>query len=268
MSWKPALLAGAIASVTTLATAAEAELSPQDLGYVAAQEIKLEQETLERLCGRSSFGTDVKRRHAEFVAANPDYTAALAAEPADPAADARAQALITRYRDAFAMVMRMASGMPPELFCPTTLRSAPETFAARVDKVRTQASRVDPPAPVDPDAALPEAALAAAELDEAVRLVLQHPDVAMYLHPEVPERVPVRVALAAPYASARLGVALYGKPVRVTSASDRSAVLLTVRATEKTVKVTVAYAPEGIHGTVRLSRDGAKLQVTEARIFE
>lgn len=268
MSWKMALLAGAVSAVVPVAARAEVELSPQDLAYVAAQEIAFEQKTLESICGRSKFGKDVKRRHAEFVAANPEFTPALEARPTDPAIDARAQALIKRYQEGVGLVMRMAAGMPPEMFCPLTLKDPPTPFAARIENVRTQAARVDPPKPVDPDAGLAEVQLSVVELNAIVRQVLEHKDVAMYLHPELPERVPVRVALNEAYAASKLELALYGEPVRLAHASDRAAVQLTVRATDQTAKVTVAYAPEGIHGTIRFAREGTAWRVTEATIYE
>src|SRR6185503_16841975 len=65
----------------------------------------------------------------------------------------------------------------------------------RIDLARDLLAKDVPPAPEEP-----LTALAPDDVSPIVAAVLQHKDVAMYLHPDAPGRVPVRVELAAPYA--------------------------------------------------------------------
>lgn len=268
MSWKRALLACALYPALTFAAEGDVELSPQDLAYVAAQQIQFEQELLESRCGKTKFRKDVKRRHEAFAAANPEFMAALSAKPADPGAQARAEALIQQHRQGMTLLTNQLSAMPPQVFCENILRREPPNFATSIEHVRTRAAKPIPAKPVDPDAGVAEVRLTDAELDEVVRQVLENPDVAKYLHPDQRGQRPVRVALAAPYASEKLDLMLYGKPVRNALLADDGAVQLALRATATTVKVSVAYAPEGIHGTVRLARDGTSWRTTETKIYE
>lgn len=261
---------------SSLAPAADApvQLSPDDLAYVAARQIQLGQNMAESLCGRTKFRKDVERRHAAFLTANPEFSAALSAEPADPEARTQADALIKRYQDGLNLLTTRASSMPPEMFCASTLQREPGSFAASVESLRNRLANplftapIAPAAPADADANATEVPLSTIELREVVLEVLENVDVAKYLHPDEPGRLPVSVALAAPYKSKALDLTLYGQPIREARVSDRSAVQLGIRATAASVKVTVAYAPEGIEGTIRLAREGATWRTIETKIYE
>jgi hypothetical protein len=251
-----------------LAANADVVLLPEDLAYVAAQDAQFDQDLLESMCPRGSLGADIRRRFKEFVASNPEFTPALKAKPSDPERAVLADALIKRRQDAVGLLRQRASSMPPAMFCESVLKNPATAFADRVENVRERASRPIPPAAVDPDAGVPEVELSRAELNAVVGHVLVHPEVAKYLHPDAPGRLPVRVALAAPYSSAKLEVDVYGEAVRRARPSNDAAVHLTIRATQNGAKVTLAYPPEGIHGTLRMEREGRQWRITEAKIIE
>lgn len=267
------LLAAGLAAATLAAPAfAQAELADfaeQDYAYVAAQNVKFQQATIEGICKRTSSAKAVKQRFADFVAGNPAYTAALASSPTGPASAARAQALTTDYREGMQLVMGMATRMQPEMICKVFVSKPMEPFEANIEGAKKMAAmpkRTPPPA--DPDAALPEVRLSAADLNQIVQLVLEHRDFSMFLHPELAERIPVRVAFSDAYTDAALDFSMYGQPVRVVRASDDQAVHLTIRGTASTARVSIRYRPEGVHGTVRLAREGSVWRVTESQIFE
>jgi hypothetical protein len=127
------------------------------------------------------------------------------------------------------------------------------------------------PVAAAPVAAAPGAgAVSDADLNAIVAATLTHKDVAMYLHPEVKGRVPVRVAFSPPHDGRKVNINLYDKPVEtVTDASKRaSAVNLSLECQEAACKVSVSYRPEGIHGYVKLKSLDGKWEVEEASILE
>jgi hypothetical protein len=106
-----------------------------------------------------------------------------------------------------------------------------------------------------------------ADLNQIISAVLTHKVVSMYLHPEVPGRLPVKVAIAAPYSEIPVGLVLYGKPVKVVSpAAD--AVNLAISPSAEGAVVRVSYRQEGIVGTVTLKRGQAQWTAIGANIYE
>lgn len=246
---------------------AEDILTEQDYAYVAAQNVQLEQSTMDSICKRTPSAKTVRQRFEDFIAANPDYAAALASTPSSPAAASRAKDLTAQYRDGLKLIMNMAAQMPPEMVCASFFSKPRAPFAQNVESARKLAAMPKAaPTPVHPDDAQPEVRLAKGDLERIVQLVLEHKDMAMYLHPELAERVPVRVAFENAYAGLSIDVSMYGRPVRVVTAGD--AVRMTIRGTVNTAKVDVEYRPEGVHGTFRLVREGDAWKVTQAQVFE
>ena len=261
--FRAAVLATALAPVLAWA---DDILTDQDYAYVAAQNVQLEQSTLDAICKRTPSAKTVRHRFEDFVVANPEYAAALSSTPSSPAAASRAKDLTAQYRDGLKLIMNMAAQMPPEMVCASFFSKPRAPFAQNIESARKLAAVPKAPAPIHPDDAQPEVRLARGDLERIVQLVLEHKDMAMYLHPELAERVPVRVAFESAYAGSSIGVAMYGKPVRVVTGGD--AVRMTIRGTANTAKVGVEYRPEGVHGTFRLVREGDVWKVTEAQVFE
>ena len=105
------------------------------------------------------------------------------------------------------------------------------------------------------------------EINQIVGAVLARKEVAMFLHPEVPERLPVKVAIAPPYSGIPVDLVLYGKPVRIVSDSA-DAVSLQILSSGDSATVNVSYRREGMAGTVKLERTQARWKAVEARIYE
>jgi len=265
MSLKHLMMGTVLCAAAPAAALADELLSDADAAYVAAQEIQYERQTLGTYCKRSKVKKEIKQREADFIQANPDYTVALATTPVDKA---RTAELVQSHRSGVDLLMRMTYGMPPDMFCPSTLDKPNATFVSRVDSVKKSAAMKRPVVSADPEAALPEVQLAPGEVNGVVDTVLRHPALSVYLHPEVDGRVPVRVHLSGAYASTPLSLSLYDAPVKRVGDADGAAVKLGLRATEKAVKITVTYGPEGVHGTMRLERDASGWRVTDEKIYE
>ncbi len=114
-----------------------------------------------------------------------------------------------------------------------------------------------------------EQVLANTDFDQIIAATLKHPSVAMYLHPEVDGRVPVRVAMGAPFDGRAIRLNLYGQPVVTVRNSDSNSALnmsLQCRATHCNVQL--SYPPEGIHGVVQLIQEQGQWRVETADIME
>lgn len=109
--------------------------------------------------------------------------------------------------------------------------------------------------------------LSGTEINQIVGAVLARKEVAMYLHPEVPGRLPVKVAVDSPYSDTPLDLVLYGKPVKVVSNST-DAVEMAIASSAEGVTVKVSYRPEGMAGTIKLKRRQAQWSVIRASIYE
>ena len=104
------------------------------------------------------------------------------------------------------------------------------------------------------------------DINQIVAAVLTHKDVVMYLHPESPGRVPVRIDLHAPYSDVPVDLVLYGKPVKVLASAD--AINLAITPTAEGVTVRVSYRPEGMVGTVLLTKTSNQWTAMRASIYE
>ncbi len=238
-----------------------------EVAYVAAKWLQADFARDDALCSRREYRKALAGSRTDFERTHPEYAVALAlASPRQEVAE-----VTKRKLEAFAKIQlqmeQMLMQMPPAEFqklCERVVAQRSVTdFAKRVATTREMLGRDVPPAPEPPITSL-----ASEDVAPVVAAVLQHKRVAMYLHPEVPGRVPVRVAVAAPYDRAALDVQLYGAPVKRMGTGDRDAVQLTLQPHDASVKVKVEYRPEGIFGTVELEKRDGVWHVTDAKIFE
>jgi hypothetical protein len=95
------------------------------------------------------------------------------------------------------------------------------------------------------------ALLTTTEINQIVGAVLTHADVAQFLHPDMPGRLPVKVTVAAPYSGAQLNLVLYRRPV-VVVAEGTDAVNFAIARTSNGAKAEISFRPEGMEGTVLL----------------
>ncbi len=89
----------------------------------------------------------------------------------------------------------------------------------------------------------------------------------MYLHPEVAGRVPVKVAIDAPYSNIPVDFDLYGQPVKVVAAAA-GAVTLVITPTADGALVQVSYRLEGMAGTVLFRKAQRHWKVIRASVYE
>lgn len=263
-------LAIAIATgmVSTPATApAPPAYSEQEVAHVAAKLAEAEFQQSATLCPERKYRKAQAKERAAFEQAHPEFLTALAVDVRPELDDvvARHLARTAALEQQMAQMFQMMPALRTEA-CEKPDNGSPDGFARHLANARrmlADAESTAPPPPVEP-----QTGLAPADVGPIVAAVLQHPDVAMYLHPDLPGRVPVRVALAAPHAAAPVALELYGAPVETTEAGDASAVQLALKPYADRVEVDVRYRPEGIFGTVRVeSRDGAWV-ATQASILE
>lgn len=89
------------------------------------------------------------------------------------------------------------------------------------------------------------------DINQIVSAVLTHADVAQFLHPDMPGRLPVKITVAAPYSGAQLNLVLYRRPV-VAVVEGADAVNFAIARTSNGAKAEISYRPEGMEGTVLL----------------
>lgn len=105
------------------------------------------------------------------------------------------------------------------------------------------------------------------DINQIVSAVLTHLDVAKYLHPDIPGRLPVKITIADPYSDTRLALVLYHKlVVVVVEAAD--AVNFEITRTLNGAKVEVSYRPEGMVGTILLGKSRNRWVANSARVYE
>ena len=263
--WTP--IACAIALAAAAPAHAQVTYTDAEVASFAAkwQDIDFAQE--DRICHARKYAKGLKAGREAFAQAHPEFTAALAFTAARPEAvevTTRKLRDVQKLHDSLGAVIAF---MPPAdlaHMCDGIVEGRPGTdFARRIDMARDLLAKDVPPAPAEP-----LTALAPEDVSPIVAAVLQHQDVAMYLHPDAPGRVPVRVELAEPYATANVQLELYGAPVRQSRDGDRSAVQLTLKPHGERVKVEVKYDPEGIFGSVDVERVDGAWKATGAKIYE
>lgn len=130
--------------------------------------------------------------------------------------------------------------------------------------------------PVTKGAALkttaPEPAAATTDTDAIAHAVLTHESFAMYLHPEVPGRLPVRVSSSVTLPDP-LTTKVEGRPVEWVAASAVAAsqpvvVFTKWKVAGKKADIELTYAIEGVAGTFGLRRDGDAWLVDQASVAE
>jgi hypothetical protein len=263
--WTP--IACAIALAAAMPAHAQVAYTDEEVASFAAkwQDIDFAQE--DRICHARKYAKALKAGREAFVQAHPGFAAALAFSAARPeAVEATTRKLrdVQNLHDSLGAVIAF---MPPAdlaHLCNGIVKARPNTdFARRIDQARELLAKDVPPAPEEQ-----VTTLAAGDVTPVVAAVLQHAEVAMYLHPDLPGRVPVHIELAAPYDTADVRLELYGMPVRQSRDGDRTAVQLTLKPHGERVKVEVKYDPEGIFGSVDVERVDGTWKATGAKIYE
>jgi hypothetical protein len=109
-----------------------------------------------------------------------------------------------------------------------------------------------------------------ADLTQVLERVLTHKTIAVYLHPEVPGRLPVMIAIGKPYSYQPIQFNLYDQPVVITTEPKnlKIAVKLKPVCSLTLCKVEVDYKPEGIFGQVELKKDSTGWKVTDSKLYE
>ena len=113
----------------------------------------------------------------------------------------------------------------------------------------------------------PPTPLTKTDINQIVGAVLTHVKVAQYLHPEMPGRLPVKIAIAAPYSGTQPDLVLYNRPgVVVVAGAD--AVNFEIGRTVDGAKAEISYRPEGMGGTVLLLKVRDRWIVSSASVHE
>ena len=113
----------------------------------------------------------------------------------------------------------------------------------------------------------PPTPLTKTDINQIVGVVLTHVKVAQYLHPEMPGRLPVKIAIAAPYSGTQPDLVLYNRPVVVVVAGA-DAVNFEIGRTVDGAKAEISYRPEGMGGTVLLLKVRDRWIVSSASVYE
>ena len=113
----------------------------------------------------------------------------------------------------------------------------------------------------------PPTPLTKTDINQIVGAVLTHVKVAQYLHPEMPGRLPVKIAIAAPYSGTQPDLVLYNRPVVVVVAGA-DAVNFEIGRTVDGAKAEISYRPEGMGGTVLLLKVRDRWIVSSASVYE
>lgn len=245
----------------------QAAYSDEEVAHFAARWLQAEFASEDAICGTGKRRKALAAGLEAFRAAHPEYDHALALQALRPAVVEVTTRKVNAYRQVYAQMQSMMPLMPAaerDRLCDDVVAKRPTAdFPKRMASARRVLAE-DVPPPPEP-AFVP---LASEDVSPVVAAVLQHRDVAMYLHPDVPGRVPVRVALAAPYDRTEIDITLYGAPVRRVGQDDAAAVALTLKSHADGVRVELAYRPEGITGHLDVQKRDGAWQVVDARILE
>ena len=255
-----AIMAGAKAAPAQ----AQVTYAEREVAYVAAKWQEADFAREDALCSERAYRKPLDAARAAFEQGHPEYVSALALAAPRPEVVEVTTRKLDGYAKVYASLAPMFALMSHAKICGDFIAQRPKMdFGKRVSVIRDSLAHDVPPPPDEP-----LTTLAPDEVGPIVAAVLQHADVAMYLHPDVPGRVPVRVVLAAPYDVAPIDLHLYGAPVQVAHAGDRGAVQLMLKPHGDRCHVEVKYDPEGIFGSVDLERRDGAWQATGAKIYE
>ena len=243
---------------------AQVTYTDAEVAYVAAKWLEADFAREDALCDKRSYRKQLDANRATFEQTHPAYVTALGLQAPRPEVVEVSNRKLDQFAKLYERMMPMLAMMPREKLCNDIISDRPvSNFDKKLTATRDMLARDVPPAPEEP-----LTSLAPGDVDPIVAAVLQHADVAMYLHPDAPGRVPVRVALAAPYDRGPVQLSLYGAPVKLAGNGDRGAVQLTLKPHGDRVKVEVKYDPEGIFGSVDLERVEGTWRATAAKIYE
>ena len=103
--------------------------------------------------------------------------------------------------------------------------------------------------------------------DAVIEAVLAYPSVAQYIHPDIPGRLPVKVALT-PAGTATLRATAFNRRVVSTSPSDPQAMILGVSVKDSEATVTLEYRQEGVTGLIHLMKVNGNWIVAVAQMAE
>ena len=95
--------------------------------------------------------------------------------------------------------------------------------------------------------------LTESDISQIVGAVLSHVYFAQYLHPEIPERLPLKITIAAPWSGARPGLVLYRQPVVVVEDAT-NAINFAITQTANGAKAEVFYRLADRYGQAERGR--------------
>jgi len=108
------------------------------------------------------------------------------------------------------------------------------------------------------------------DFSQLVLAILTHKYIAMYLHPELAGRLPVKLYFSGENKGRPLAISLYNMPVKVVTDPKEISVALQLKINCFTseCEVKVDYKPEGIWGSLKLSKQSGNWLVVESSILE
>lgn len=253
-----------VALAGCLAAKASNTNSDMEVAYVAA---KLQQADFDRedtLCDAKPYRQPLAAARATFERANPGYVAALSLATPPERVDDLTERNLERMADTYERDLPTLVSRPRDALCKQIVSTRGGTdFQALLASARQTIAWDSPPPPEFPVRWMTDD-----ELGAVVGAVLRDPKVSTYLHPDKPGRVPVRVALAAPYEKSHLPLTLYNAPVQTARTGDRQAIQLTIKPQYRRYQVEVKIPSEGVFGYVYLERVDAAWLVTAANLYE
>lgn len=112
--------------------------------------------------------------------------------------------------------------------------------------------------------------LSDASLNNLVVAVLSDKNVSIYLHPQAPGRLPIKVHFKNHYQGRSVDGEMYGQKIVTLSKTQNPqwAVNLDIVTKGNTALIKVSYKPEGIWGRVQLSYSDEKWSTDESTILE
>lgn len=162
--------------------------------------------------------------------------------------------------------MRAAALLLACAACTTAPRTTPGPAAATDPAASSPANTAAAPPAASPPTAAADAS-ASANAADVLDCVLAARAVQQYVHPELPERVPVRVHLPADVTLARVPEA-FGAPIEVVTPDRALLQVHALRLDGGHAEVVLGIAAEGVAGEVACDRDGASWAATRVALRE